>query len=601
MHKFRHSSAAGLSTFACSVACLLFTGGLPLAAQSTQEPQTLQQPSSQSGSLASDCASSSKGSPFIPIDSWIYPAVTRLYALGYTHDVYLGMRPWTRTSVIHMLEETSSEIQDADLYGDSTVGEAQDLYAPLMRELAPDMQNGCRGNRGQVRIESTYSVVRAISGTPLRDSYHLGSTVVNDYGRPFENGLNNYSGLSGYVSAGRFLLYARGEFQGAPSAAGYPTALAENLSTNVDLIDFINPGTGLPFNQATIPIGPISTTTVGRLMEAYASVHLINHEISIGKHDEWLGPGEGSAMAYSNNAENIYAFQIDRVEPLHVPLLSRVFGPVRYDFLVGSLKGHIAPNDPWVHVEKISFRPTRDLEFGFERTVIWGGKGHEPVNLHTFLRSFFSLDSVNPAIKASTQDPGARFGALDFSYRLPFPRNWLTLYTDMEAHDTVSPLFAGHAAYRPGLYLSHFPGVPNLDLRAEAVNTDSSHPSSIGGRYQYYEVVQKQGYTNQGQLFGDWIGREDKGGQAWITYHLSGNESIQLGLRTQKAAKDFIPGGTTLDDVNVRMVKRVGRDFEIDGNFACEWYKAPIYLPGAQTVTSTSVRLTWFPKRAISF
>ena len=36
-----------------------------------------------------------------------------------------------------------------------------------------------------------------------------------------------------------------------------------------------------------------------------------------------------------------------------------------------------------------------------------------------------------------------------------------------------------------------------------------------------------QGYTNNGQLFGDWIGREDKGGQGWITYHLSGNEWIQ--------------------------------------------------------------------------
>ncbi len=27
----------------------------------------------------------------------------------------------------------------------------------------------------------------------------------------------------------------------------------------------------------------------------------------------------------------------------------------------------------------------------------------------------------------------------------------------------------------------------------------------------YYEAIQRQGYTNNGQLFGDWIGREDKG------------------------------------------------------------------------------------------
>jgi len=62
----------------------------------------------------------------------------------------------------------------------------------------------------------------------------------------------------------------------------------------------------------------------------------------------------------------------------------------------------------------------------------------------------------------------------------------------------------------------------------------------------YYEGIQKQGYTNQGQLFGDWIGREDKGGQAWITWHLSGNEWLQISLRNQKATKYFIPGSTTL-------------------------------------------------------
>ena len=176
------------------------------------------------------------------------------------------------------------------------------------------------------------------------------------------------------------------------------------------------------------------------------------------------------------------------------------------------------------------------------------------------------------------------------------------LYADMEAHDTVSPLFKPlHGTYRPGLYLSHFPGVPKLDLRVEAVNTDSSYPSSIGGRYQYWEVVQVQGYTNKGQLFGDWIGREDKGGQAWITYHLSGNEWIQAGVRNQKASKDFIQGGTTLNDLNFQLVKRFGRDLEIKGDFVYERYKAPIYLPGVQTVTNTTVQLTWFPNRKVSF
>jgi hypothetical protein len=564
-------------------------------------------PQSGSGAVspAAGCDLSGVGSPYLTVDMWIYPAVLRLYSLGFLDHVFLNMRPWTRASLAHMLDDVATRIQDADSGGRTE--QAQEIYASLQHELRDEMATACPNADARLLLESVYSVVRGISGTPLRDSYHLGSTLVNDYGRPYEAGFNNYSGLSGYASGRRFTFYARGEFQGAPSAAGYSTALAEELSA-IDEISFLNPVTGLPKNQDTIPRGPIAATTDGRVMEAYVSANVLNHEISFGKHDEWLSPAQGGAMAYSNNAEDIYSFQIDRVEPLRVPLLSRLTGPFRYEFLVGSLKGHTDPNDPWVHVEKVSFRPTDNLEFGFERTVIWGGKDHEPITIHTFLRSFFSLSAPDNAVKHSAADPGARFGAFDFTYRLPFLRNWLTLYCDSEVHDDVSPISAPRrAAWRPGIYLSHVPGLPRLDVRVEGASTDPPVSNSNGGLFMYWETVQLQGYTNKGQLFGDWIGREDKGGQAWITYHLSGNEWIQVSARNQKADKDFIytsstvQYGTTLNDLAVQAVKRVGKDLEINGSFTLEQYKAPIYLPGRQTVTTANVQLTWYPGRKIDF
>lgn len=545
------------------------------------------------------CLPSVMGSPYIPVDNWVYPAMLRLYSLGFVDNVFLGMRPWPRSSVSRMLEEAATNLEDAD-EGPAT-DEARFLFQALTHELSGDTQGPCLAHQGNSRIESVYTVARGISGTSLRDSYHLGSTIINDYGRPYAGGINNYSGVSGYATAGIFALYVRGEFQGAPSATGYSAGLAEELA-NIDLVPFINPATGIPYNQATIPRGPIAETTDGRIIEAYASARILNHEFSFGKQDDWLGPGLGAGMAYSNNAENIYSFRINRVEPLYIPLLSRLTGPFRYDFLVGSLKGHVYPNDPWIHLEKISFRPTKNLEFGFERTVIWGGKGHEPITIHTFLRSFFSVAAPDSPVKNSRSDPGARFGAFDFSYRLPFVRNWLTLYTDAEAHDEVSPADSPRrSTYRPGLYLSHVPGIPKLDLRVEAVNTDSSTSDSQHGRFQYYEGIQRQGYTNKGVLLGDWVGREGKGGQGWVTYHLSGNEWIQVGVRNQKAAKDFIPGGTTLNDLNFQVVKRLGKDFEVNGNFSFERWKAPIYLSGQQTVSTTTVQFTWFSRRKVSF
>ncbi len=129
------------------------------------------------------------------------------------------------------------------------------------------------------------------------------------------------------------------------------------------------------------------------------------------------------------------------------------------------------------------------------------------------------------------------------------------------------------------------PGIPKLDVRVEAASTDPPVSRSNGGHFMYYEGIQRQGYTNNGQLFGDWIGREDKGGQGWITYHLSGNEWIQVGHAQSKSREGLfeIPGvpgtattsgvpaveyGTTLNDINFQVVKRVGKDFEINGNFA---------------------------------
>jgi hypothetical protein len=82
---------------------------------------------------------------------------------------------------------------------------------------------------------------------------------------------------------------------------------------------------------------------------------------------------------------------------------------------------------------------------------------------------------------------------------------------------------------------------------------------------------------------------------------LSGNEWIQASVRSQKAAKDFIPGGTTLTDFNFQVVKRIGQNLEINGNFTYEQYKAPVYLPSEQKVTNTTIQITWYPNRNVSF
>jgi hypothetical protein len=57
----------------------------------------------------------SLGSTFVPLDSWIYPELKRLAALGYIKSQFTGLMPWTRA-------ECRRQIDEADYY-------AQDLSA----------------------------------------------------------------------------------------------------------------------------------------------------------------------------------------------------------------------------------------------------------------------------------------------------------------------------------------------------------------------------------------------------------------------------------------------------------------------------------------
>ncbi len=527
------------------------------------------------------------GSTYIPVDSWIYPAMLRLYSMGYADSMFVGMRPWTRRAVLHMLQKSQDDI----LNGENA--EAQEILAAVLDELHDEQPTNQEPRGAVFGLYSGYTRLMGIAGTPLRDSFHIGQTVVNDYGRPYQGGFNNITGFNSVNESGRFSLHVRGEYQHSPSATGYSNTLAAGLSG----LDGIVPYAGFNRPQATIPEGPLASENPFRLVDAAISYHIADHEISLGKTDAWLGPNAGGAMAWSNNAESMYAFRINRVEPLFIPYVSRILGPLRYDFFYGSLKGHTFPNHPYAHSEMFSLRPTENFEFGFQRTIVFGGKGHSPVTLHTFFKGFFDINDTTAVEKYSRDDPGARFSDFTFSYRLPFVRRYATLTLDSITHDDVTPISAPRrAAFRTGLYLSQIPGLRKLDLRAESTMADQSVQRSIAGTFNYYETIQRQAYTNKGFILGDWTGREGKSGQAWLTYHLSGNEWVQLEYLRKKDAKDFILYGTTQNQFKAEVVKRLRPDIELDALVQYERWKAPVYKTGLQTDTTATVQLTFYPQ-----
>ena len=253
-------------------------------------------------------------------------------------------------------------------------------------------------------------------------------------------------------------------------------------------------------------------------------------------------------------------------------------------------------------IQKVSFKPTENLELGFSKVTIFAG-GNTPLTWHTFYNANFSAGGGSGSVNANAPglDPGDRRGGFDFSYRLPGLREWLTLYSDSLVDDDPSPLAAPRrAAFNPGIFLSHVPRLPKLDVRVEAVNTDTASGRSLGGKFIYWNGVYRDSHTSAGNIMGSWVGREGHGLQVSSTYWLSPRNTIQVGYRKAWIDNDFVVGGGALDDFSVRPEFVLGPDLSIKGFLQIEKWSLPLLAPHAQSNVTASVQVTYRPSWRVS-
>ena len=522
-------------------------------------------------------STASKGSPYVELDSWIYPAIEKLAALGYIHSEYLDMRPWTRIECANLVEEAGDQIRSEGSVPDGV----EDLYGDLENEFRPDLDAIAGGSDRTLRLESAYTDVTGITGKPLADSYHFGQTIINNYGRPYQEGFNTDDGFSGYGTTGRFTLYVRGEYQYAPSAPAYSLSVRTAIAAADE-----NP---------LQPAIPVATTNQFTLLDTYAAANVGGWDLSFGKQSLWWGPGDGGSLLFSDNAEPIYMFRANPIEPFTLPIISRVLGPIKLDFFFGKLSGNEFPPRPLIHGEKISFKMTRDLEMSFSRLVEFGGVGRA-MTAGAIWNSYVSVKSSGN-YRASA-NPGKRTPGFDFSYKPHFIHNGLTLYGEFISGDDVVALEAlPRDAIVSGIYLPRLPRLSKLDLRVEGGYTDPVTPRSNHGDFIYWDALSYHDLSmNKNNIIGSWIGREGKGIQAWTTYSFSSRNNIQFGYRQAKVAKDFIPDGETVQNGSVKLNWLATGNVTLSAYVQYERWLAPILAPGPQTNWASSVEMTFSPK-----
>lgn len=537
----------------------------------------------QEGSAGKTSGSENLVSPYIPLDSWVYPALDRLIALGYIKTAFLGIRPWTRMECARLLQEADEGIDDEGFQG----GDGSKVYHELAKEFSEEAArvNGAANMRAS--LDSIYARVTNIAGPPQRDGYHFGQTIVNDFGRPFGEGISVVSGASARAVAGPFAFYARGEYQESPAVAPFTTAQLQTIAS-ADL---------LPSNVSSFSINTGSFHRF-QLLEGSVSLNLKNIQFSFGRQTAWLGPTETGPFLFSDNASPITMFKMDTVTPFEFPLLSKVFGPARVEFFLGRLSGHqwinspptlYGPNpgdQPFVHGNKISFRPTPNLEFGADFTAIFAGAG-VPLTLREFLRTYYAHTQL-------ATNPGKRFSAFDFTYRVPGLRNWLTFYTDSLVVDEYSPISSSRPSLSPGIYLPQIPKISRLSLRAEGIRESLTKEFQPG--FVYIDARYLSGYTNNGYLLGNWIGRAGRGAEAWATYSFSSRNTLQFSYRAQRVSRHFLEGGST-NDFSVKWEQTFQDQVSLTALAQYENWRFPLLRPDRQKNLTSSLQLTYWPKR----
>ena len=524
------------------------------------------------------------GSPYVPLDSWIYPQMDRLIALGYISSAFQDVRPLTRTECATLVQEAGDNIAAAE----PVRGDADLIYATLEKEFQKEyaILDG-RGKEESIQVESLYANVTDISGPPLNDSYHFGQTIIDNFGRPYQEGFNTYDGFSAYGTAGRFTIYVRGEYQSAPSGPAFPLAAREVIAT----------ADQIPLQPAT----PFSATSQFRLLDTYVSGNLGGWDLSFGKQSLWWGRGVGGALMLSDNAEPMYMFRARPIESFELPWIFRWFGPMKTDFFFGKLSGNEFPPRPLIHGVKITAKRTRNLEVSFIYTAELGGVGR-PLTLDAIFNSFFSVHSSD--LYLPSRNPGKRTIGADFSYAPPYVRDWLQFYANgllpednpTAMDNSQSPIYTPQRlAIRSGIYIPRIPRLPKLDFRVEAVYTDPPTPRSVGGQYIYFNNFYHDLYTNKDNLIGDWVGRQGMGFQGWSTYWFSPKNSVQFSYRHAKVDSSFIPGGETINDGTVKVNWQVRSEWNLSASVQYEKWFAPILAPAAQTNWTSSVQIQFTP------
>lgn len=300
--------------------------------------------------------------------------------------------------------------------------------------------------------------------------------------------------------------------------------------------------------------------------------------LQIGKIATWYGPGRLGALIFTNNAQSYPGIRLHNPVPIAVPGLFSFLGNAQYDLFLARLESDRPIPNPLLFGMRLAARPSRYLELGLSRSMIYGGHGHDS-----------GIVAWWDAFKGgNTNDPGEKglvnqIAGFDLTLTLPFPSQPVQAYLEMAGEDAAH--FLSNAipvpskfAYVTGVFLPTLFGSAAHDLRVEWAR---NHWRGNGPAW-YVHSVSDEGYAHsyRGRVLGHPMGNDAQ--DLSIQGHHFFLPSTYLELTLSRTDRFSLgPMKERTDRASAGLVGWLSENVRAEGEIALEKVKNPAGLPGA--------------------
>ncbi|MBE0500619.1 MAG: capsule assembly Wzi family protein, partial [Desulfuromonadales bacterium] len=433
----------------------------------------------------------------VALDSWVYPALNRLAALGLVESSLQGSRPYSRREAARQVNEARGKIEN-----ESQNRAVVESFRRLRREFAAELKMIEDG----VTLRSYFK--------PLR-SLEVG--YIYQEGVPSQIPAKRFGGGVSRISAQQFSLNTNND--------GLDYSEHSNVSLSLETEARLGPLLLYwhPLLLAGEDEGELELTT----LQGLAVLGLGPVDISVGRQSLWWGQGRHGSLVLTNNAQPLDMVRITNPVPVLLPWVFKILGPIRFDIFWSQLEEDRVIPEPYLAGLRLNFKPIPWLELGASRTVMFGGEGRPDVDAKDF---FTILTGKN---LDGDEDTSNNLAALDLRLKIPFLWD-AELYSELGGEDEAGG-FISNKAYLGGLYLPRIEPSGRLSLRLEYAHL--SHIDDNSPMW-YRHGIYQSGYTYKRKILGHHAGGGTRDYFTEIEAWLSLQWVASLGLDYERRGED---------------------------------------------------------------